>query len=307
MKYKELVKLWYDEHKKTIKESSASSYSVIIYNYLIPKFGNFKRNKIKHSDIQNYIFELSKKGLSNKTIKKIIIVLTSSLKYSLNGNDYRDINYSFSYPKSNNINNVEIFSTREKNKLANYLISNLDKKYCLGILIVLMSGIRIGELCALKWGDIDFSNGVLHINKTLQRVYEKSEDSGYSKINITIPKSQSSIRDIPISKYLLKILKDNKEKPGMYILTGNLHYMEPRLLRCHYDAILKKIKIRHKKFHSLRHTFASNAIQLGVDYKTVSEILGHSNVNTTLQLYVHSKMSQKRKCIELVTKKTIKN
>ena len=307
MKYKELVKLWYDEHKKTIKESSASSYSVIIYSYLIPKFGDFKRNKIKHSDIQNYIFELSEKGLSNKTIKKIIIVLTSSLKYSLNGNDVNDINFSFSYPKCNNINNVEIFSAREKNKLANYLVSNIDKKYCLGILIALMSGIRIGELCALKWSDIDFSNGILHINKTLQRVYEKTGDGGYSKIDISIPKSKSSIRDIPISKDLLKMLKDSKEKREMFILTGNLHYMEPRLLRSHYDSILKKLKITHKKFHSLRHTFASSAIQLGIDYKTVSEILGHSNVNTTLQIYVHSKMSQKRKCMELITKNIIMN
>ena len=306
IKYSELIRLWYDDHRKTIKESSAYNYSVIIYNHLLPRFGDYKLKKIKHIDIQNYIFELSDKGLSNKTIIIIIIILTNSLKYAINEKYIKEFNFSFLYPKSNKITNIEIFSDDEKNNFINYLINNIDKYYCIGILVGMMTGIRIGELCALKWKDIDLRNGILHINKTLQRIYKKDDDSNYSKIIITIPKTQSSIRNIPISKELLKILNSNKRDSEMYVLTGDYRYMEPRLIRKHYDLILKKLNIRHLKFHSLRHTFASNAIQLGVDYKTVSELLGHSNVNTTLRLYVHSKMAQKRECMELIAKNLAK-
>ena len=169
-------------------------------------------------------------------------------------------------------------------------------------MISLYSGIRIGELCALKWEDIDFKKNCLNINKTIQRVYIKGKDKNTSKVIITTPKTKNANREIPINKDFLEILKKVKSNKEHYVLSGSEKYIEPRTYRKYFNKVLNGLKIKHLNFHSLRHTFATNCISLGVDYKTVSELLGHANVNITLNLYVHPRYSQKKKCIDLVCK-----
>lgn len=306
--YKDWIYEWLLDKKNYVKESTYANYSNNIFNHIIPKLGDYYLKDINHKIIQNFLLELSrngnkngKSGLSEKTIKDICIIIKSSIKKAVNDGLINHIELSFNYPKSNKEEKIYILTKKEQNKLTNYSLNNINSRN-IGILLSLYSGIRIGELCALQWKDIDFQKGLLSIDKTIQRIYIKDKEFNNTKVIITNPKTKNANREIPINKEFLCILKNNKTKPQDYILSGNNKYIEPRTYRKYFEKVLKINNIKHINFHSLRHTFATNCISLGVDYKTVSELLGHANVNITLNLYVHPRMSQKKKCIDLVSK-----
>ena len=211
------------------------------------------------------------------------------------------IELSFNYPKDESNKKIYVLTKNEQKKITDYCINNINSRN-IGILISLYSGLRIGELCALKWEDIDFKKSLIIITKTVQRIYIKDKLESKSKIIITNPKTKNANREIPINKDFLEILKQVKTNNRDYVISGNNKLIEPRTYRKYFDKVLKTIKINHINFHALRHTFATNCISLGIDYKTVSELIGHANVNITLNLYVHPRMSQKKKCINLICK-----
>lgn len=306
--YKDWIYAWLIEKKDYIKESTYANYSNNIFNHIIPKLGNYTLNEINHKIIQDFLLELSKSGrkdntggLSEKTIKDITIIVKGSIKKGINEGKIKHMELSFNYPKDNKEKSIYILTKYEQNKITNYVLDNTNTKN-IGFLISLYSGIRIGELCALQWKDIDFKNNKLMITKTIQRVYIKDKDKSISKVIITTPKTKNANREIPINKDFLEIIKSLKTNKDNYILSNSDKYIEPRTYRKYFNKILKELKIKHFNFHSLRHTFATNCISLGSDYKTVSELLGHANVNITLNLYVHPRYSQKKKCIDLVSK-----
>ena len=306
--YKDWIYTWLLEKKDYIKESTYANYSNNIFNHIIPKLGNYYLNELNHKIIQDFLLGLSKNGrkdnnggLAEKTIKDITIIIKGSIKKGINEDKIKHIELTFNYPKDNKENKLYVLTKREQNKITNYVLENINSKN-IGLLISLYSGIRIGELCALKWDNVDFKKNCLTINKTIQRVYIKDKDKNVSKVIITTPKTKNANREIPINKNFLEILKKVKSDKEHYILTGNEKYIEPRTYRKYFNKVLDELKIKHFNFHSLRHTFATNCISLGVDYKTVSELLGHANVNITLNLYVHPRYSQKKKCIDLVCK-----
>lgn len=306
--YKDWIYIWLLEKKDYIKESTYANYSNNIFNHIIPKLGNYYLNELNHKVIQDFLLELSKNGrkdntggLAEKTIKDITIIIKGSIKKGINEDKIKHIELTFNYPKDNKENKLYVLTKREQNKITNYVLENINSRN-VGLLISLYSGIRIGELCALRWEDVDFKKNCLTINKTIQRVYIKDKNKNISKVIITTPKTKNANREIPINKDFLEILKKVKSDKKHYILTGNEKYIEPRTYRKYFNKILDELRIKHFNFHSLRHTFATNCISLGVDYKTVSELLGHANVNITLNLYVHPRYSQKKKCIDLVCK-----
>ena len=306
--YKDWIYTWLLEKKDYIKESTYANYSNNIFNHIIPKLGNYYLNELNHKVIQDFLLELSKNGrkdntggLAEKTIKDITIIIKGSIKKGINEDKIKHIELTFNYPKDNKENKLYVLTKREQNKITNYVLENINSRN-IGLLISLYSGIRIGELCALKWEDVDFKKNCLTINKTIQRVYIKDKNKNISKVIITTPKTKNANREIPINKDFLEILKKVKSDKEHYILTCNERYIEPRTYRKYFNKVLDELKIKHFNFHSLRHTFATNCISLGVDYKTVSELLGHANVNITLNLYVHPRYSQKKKCIDLVCK-----
>lgn len=306
--YKDWIYTWLLEKKDYIKESTYANYSNNIFNHIIPKLGNYYLNELNHKVIQDFLLELSKNGrkdnnggLAEKTIKDITIIIKGSIKKGINEDKIKHIELTFNYPKDNKENKLYVLTKREQNKITNYVLENINSRN-IGLLISLYSGIRIGELCALKWEDVDFKKNCLTINKTIQRVYIKDKNKNISKVIITTPKTKNANREIPINKDFLEILKKVKSDKKHYVLTGNEKYIEPRTYRKYFNKVLDELKIKHFNFHSLRHTFATNCISLGVDYKTVSELLGHANVNITLNLYVHPRYSQKKKCIDLVCK-----
>ena len=174
----------------------------------------------------------------------------------------------------------------------------------LGIYICLSAGIRIGEICALTWGDIDTDTGVISIRKTIQRIYIVEEDNRHTELVLDTAKTKNSIRDIPMNRDLLKILKPIKKvvNESFYVLTNEAKPTEPRTYRNYYKKLMRELDIPKLKFHGLRHSFATRCIESNCDYKTVSVILGHSNISTTLNLYVHPNMEQKKKCIDQMFK-----
>ena len=306
--YSDWIYEWLIEKKEYIKESTYANYSNNIFNHIIPKLGNIYIQDLNHKIIQDFLLNLFKSGrkdgtggLSEKTIKDITIIIKGSLRKAINEEKIRHFELSFIYPRDNKDSKIYILSKHEQNKLTNYVLENLTNRN-IGLLISLYSGLRICELCALQWNDIDFKKNILSVNKTIQRVYIKDKDKNISKVIITTPKTKNANREIPINKDFLELLKQLKTKGEDYIITGSNKYLEPRTYRKYFNKVLKQVKIKQFNFHSLRHTFATNCISLGVDYKTVSELLGHANVNITLNLYVHPRLSQKKKCIDMICK-----
>lgn len=306
--YSDWIYEWLIDKKEYIKESTYANYSNNIFNHIIPNLGNIYIQDLNHKTIQDFLLNLFKNGrkdgaggLSEKTIKDITIIIKGSLRKAINEEKIRHFELTFNYPKDNKDSKIYILSKHEQNKLTNYVLENLTNRN-IGLLISLYSGLRIGELCALQWNDIDFKKNILSVNKTIQRVYIKDKDNNISKVIITTPKTKNANREIPINKEFLELLKKLKTKGDDYIITGSSKYLEPRTYRKYFNKVLKQVKIKQFNFHSLRHTFATNCISLGVDYKTVSELLGHANVNITLNLYVHPRLSQKKKCIDMICK-----
>lgn len=306
IKFSEWIDFWLENEKSFLKESTYATYSNIIENHIKPSLGAKNINHIQNNDLQNIIFEKlnsgrlsNKKGLSLKTVKDIMTVTKSCLNSAMKNGIIKRKTFDYKFPKNISSKKIKIFSHTEHLKLFQYINSNLDEK-SLGILISLLCGLRIEEVCGLKWCDIDFENEILSVNRTVQRIYIKKTISSESKIIISSPKTTSSFRNIPLSKHLIKIMKNLRKNDDFYIITGNKNFIEPRIYRKYYYSILSSLNLSKLSFHSLRHTFATQAIELGTDYKTVAEILGHSSINTTLNLYVHPKMEYKRKCLNLI-------
>ena len=188
---------------------------------------------------------------------------------------------------------MSVFTNSEQERLCEYLSLNLNH-YNIGILLCLFTGIRIGELCALRWEDISISERTIYIHQTMQRIQRKNDDKK-TIIHISTPKSQCSIRTIPIPDNLIEMIIQFSTLQSGYFLTENdSKFVEPRTLQNHFKKVLREIDITDKNFHSLRHTFATRCVELGFDVKSLSEILGHASVNITMNRYVHPSLELKR-------------
>ena len=204
------------------------------------------------------------------------------------------------YPGNQKEKRVEVLSQKQQGDLLDAI--HQDGSYeALGYAMALYTGLRIGEICALKWENINMYERKIFVNKTIQRIYLKEGDGGKSKVIITTPKSEKSIRNIPVSDALYGLLREKVcDDKNIYFITGTRKYMEPRLYRKHYKKFLLQNKMEYIKFHGLRHTFATRCIEQGANYKVVSELLGHSSVKLTLDYYVHPQWEEKKKCVELI-------
>ena len=296
IKFEEIAKEWLQYKRAMIKESTYYNYLFIINKYLIPKFQKKTLRKLAKFNY-NEMFQEMTKTLASKTIKDISNVLKAILKYA-NQNYKCDIDLErITSPKVEN-KNLKILNKKEKKRLEKRCLKENSLK-SLGVVICLNTGMRIGELCALKWENIDIEGRMIYIKKTLQRVY--LGEKGLSKVIIDKPKTRSSIRSIPISNKLYEILAPLKKVYNNedFFLTGSSdRYLEPRNYQYIYKMQLKKSRVKEYNFHILRHTFASDCIEVGMDPKSLSEILGHANVNITLNRYVHSSIRIKKKFLE---------
>lgn len=297
----EVIGLWKIDKKQYVKKSSFSAYTLLIENHLLPIFSN--KCAIEEAYVQSFVFQKLETGLSHKTIKDILIVLKMILKFGAKNKWLDYTPFDIQFPTEREKHHIEVLTRTDQKKIMNYIQEHFTFRN-LGVYICLSAGIRIGEVCALTWEDVDTDNGVISVNQTIQRIYVIEEGIRKTELILDTPKTKNSIREIPISKDLLKILKPFKKivNPSFFVLTNDAKPTEPRTYRSYYKNLMKELKMPDLKFHGLRHSFATRCIESNCDYKTVSVLLGHSNISTTLNLYVHPNMEQKKKAIEQMFK-----
>ena len=297
----EVIDLWKIDKKQYVKKSSFSAYTLLIENHLLPNFGN--KIAIEEADVQSFVFQKLETGLSHKTIKDILIVLKMILKFGAKNKWLQYTSFDIQFPTEREKHNIEVLTKTDQKKIMNYIQEHFTFRN-LGVYICLSAGMRIGEVCALTWEDIDTDNGIISVNRTIQRIYVIEDGTRRTELILDTPKTKNSIREIPISKDLLRILKPFKKivNQSFFVLTNDAKPTEPRTYRSYYKNLMKELKMPELKFHGLRHSFATRCIESNCDYKTVSVLLGHSNISTTLNLYVHPNMEQKKKAIEQMFK-----
>ena len=286
--------MWFDQLHH-IKQSTKTVYQSYANKHIKPRMGNICLNKLTSKDIQSFVDQLSD-SLSPKTVRAVYAMLKKCINAAYEEEIIFNVTNNIKLPKIFN-KEVRILNHREQFILENAIENSSNSNY-IGILICLYTGIRIGELCALTWNDIDLARSLLTINKTMYRV-KTGDGVKKTQIVISTPKSVSSQREIPIASFLLDRLIPLKKISG-YIINNSGKFIEPAVYGRLFSRLLDKIGLPHIKFHSLRHSFAVRALELGVDIRTLSELLGHSSVSTTLNFYGHSFPEHKRRQIELI-------
>ncbi len=297
----EIAELWKNDKKLYVKKSTFSAYVLLLENHLLPAFKDYY--EIGDEEVQKFVFQKLDQGLSQKSIKDILIVLKMVLKFGAKNKWIEFINFDVQYPTVRETHTIEVLSRTHQKKVMGYIQEHFTFRN-LGVYICLSSGIRIGEICALTWEDLDADNGIIYVRKTIQRIYVIENGERKTELLLDSPKTKNSIREIPISRDLLRMLKPFKKivNPNFFVLTNDAKPTEPRTYRSYYKNLMKKLDIPEIKFHGLRHSFATRCIESNCDYKTVSVLLGHSNISTTLNLYVHPNLEQKKKAIDQMFK-----
>ena len=300
-KFSKIVALWKEDKKQYVKRSTFAAYTLLIENHILPSFGEMAL--VEEQDVQTFVFRKLNEGLSHKTIKDILIVLKMKLRFGAKNQmtEYRQIDIKF--PTERDKHSIDILNRSHQKQIMEYIRLHFTFKN-LGIYICLSAGMRIGEICALTWDDLDVENGIIHVRKTIQRIYVIEEHRKYTEVILDTPKTKNSIREIPMTKNLLKMIRPIKKivNGNFYVLTNEPKPTEPRTYRNYYKQFMQSLGLPLIKFHGLRHSFATRCIESKCDYKTVSVLLGHSNISTTLNLYVHPNLEQKKRCMEQMSR-----
>lgn len=293
----QITEEWKEEKKKYVKKSTYAAYQLLIQNHIKPYFGDLY--EVNEEKVQQFVFDKLDAGLSEKTIRDIIILLKMILKFGIKNGYLEYIQIDAKFPSKQEKKDLDVLSKADQKKFMEHLRNNFTFKN-LGIFICLSTGMRIGEICGLRWCDVDTVEGVIKVRHTLQRIYIIEGETRHTELLLDTPKTANSVRDIPMSSELLKMLKSlNKVvNENYYVISNDIKPIEPRTYRNYYKKLCKQLDIPELKFHGLRHSFATRCIESKADYKTVSVLLGHSNISTTLNLYVHPNKEQKKKTID---------
>ncbi len=299
MKYKEWLQEWLKNYVKiSAKQRTLSRYTEISNDHLIPSLGEYELQSLSPIILQKYISELldygnlkTGGGLSASSVNSIITVIQSSLNVAFNlGFMTERVGDKLKRPKSNE-KKIECFSAEEQRVIEKAVLSD-SRSYMFGVFLCLYSGLRIGELLALEWSDIDFLNCTLSVTKTC---FDGKNVNGVFGRITDRPKTQSSCRIVPLPKQIMPLLKTVKKNSESYfVIAKGQDGLLIRTYQRNFASLLKRLNISPRGFHALRHTFATRAIECGIDVKTLSEILGHKNPTITLNRYAHSLMEHKK-------------
>lgn len=301
LSFEDLCNKWIIENETKNKQSTTAKYNGIIQKHIIPFFNKIKTSELELNDVNTFIRQkIFQENLNPNTVNNIITVLIQIIKYGENHGVIDYFNYDVIKPAAN-FKELEILTEDEQKRLVSSIKSNITDEN-IGILLSLYTGLRIGEICALTWEDIDITAGTIYIRKTLQRISMPNKATG-SKTTVIVdtPKSHKSIRKIPIPDFLLaelKKLSGNCTEKSYILTSSEVRYTEPRAYQYKFKKYLNQAGIRNINFHALRHTFATRAIEQNVDIKSLSEILGHSTVSFTLDKYVHPSFSIKKQSLQ---------
>ena len=289
---------WKADKRQWVKPSTYATYVTLLNKHLLPFFSG--RTSISEAEIQAYVNAEIGSGLCRKSVRDSLTVLKMILRYGEKTAHWPHAVFEVRYPKSSEVKaELPVLSQNQQQILHGYLREHASCEN-LGMLISMQSGLRIGEVCGLQWRDLDVAAGMMRVRKTVQRIWLSDGPERENYLLVASPKTLSSVRDIPVSRELLRILWPLKARmpEDCYVVSGTTTPEEPRRLRAHFRRVLRQLGLPPFRFHALRHSFATRCIEAGCDCKTVSVILGHSSVTTTMNLYVHPDNGAKRAVIE---------
>ena len=296
---------WLSSNKIRLKGGTINKYQNIIDTHLMPDLGLVKIVRITSSMINSFLSKKLMDGridgsgaLSPSYVRSMMIVINSAIKYAVSEGLCEPFKTPINKPSLEQ-KEIPVLTIIEQKRLEDIIYADFDE-FKAGVLLSLYTGLRIGELCALSWNDVDMINKVIHVRHTIARVKNENETDAYkTKLIIDKPKTKASTRDIPISSLLFDLLKRLKNGyDSNFVISKDSSFVNPRTFEYHYQQLLKQNNIPYINFHCIRHTFATRCIEAGVDIKSLSEILGHANVNITLNTYVHSSIELKRSQLE---------
>ncbi len=298
MKYNQWLREWLDFYvKPTAKISTIKKYERFVKGYLVPELGDYEINELTPVLLQRFAVGLSEKGLSSGTVNLYLSIVKASLRRaSLSGVADKDYSTVIVRPRLRE-KRVESFSKEEQRMIERYILEKGDTRL-FGIIVCLYTGLRIGELLALEWVDIDLHKGTLSVLKTCTDSWVGGH---YVKL-LDTPKTASGLRTIPIPKDLQPIFYEMQRKSdSRFVISARTeHGAQIRSYQRSFELLLKRLGIAHKSFHSLRHTFATRALECGMDVRTLSELLGHSDPTVTLRRYAHSMLEHKTEMMNRV-------
>lgn len=291
----------FDFRINDLKPSSFERYEGIYRNYIKDSIiGKKKLFDLRAADIQGYYNRLIEEGKTPNSIKTLNKYLKACLSEALKQN-YINKNYCalVTLPKIKENNDITVFTLEEQQKFIDIINGHRLKAL---FIFALGTGLRVGELLALKWSDINFNNNTVSVNKSIKRVVEISKDGSRKSILLEqTPKTNSSIRIMPIPSNIIKELEVHREKQNiekensknLYIdndlifATDLGNYIDNKNLTKTYKRLLDKANIDYKKFHSLRHTYATRLFEADIPIKSVQILMGHSDISTTMNIYTH--------------------
>lgn len=284
-----LANEWLFVNKERVKPSTLQRYQGFMKNHIIPVIGHVSLVYINTASVHEFALNRVRAGLAPQSVNSILVFLHSCLKYGHRqyGFNMPDIIYLSPIKKE-----MRVLSTDEQRKLIAYLTDDMDI-YKFGVLLTLYTGLRLGELCALRWEDIE--PDCIRVRKTMQRL--QKEDGSGTELHIGAPKTGSSIRVIPIPSFLkesLEAFREAAQGREYFLAKKGMPIAEPRVMQYKFRIFLKEAGIEKANFHCLRHSFATTAVARGFELKSLSEVLGHANIQTTLQRYVHSSFELKQ-------------
>ena len=294
----EILDLWLSFAAASLKPTTYSTYFSIVENHIRPCLGEMKTGRLTDSDIEGFMLRLGAKEppLSGSTARGISNVLRSVLVFAAKHGCPASPE-ACKCPKKPLKSEIFVLTNDEQRRLLTTLGSP-PSGADLGILICLKTGLRVGEVCALKWGDVSFSSGLLSVNRTVQRIISPPRGQAKTLLHFGEPKSVNSKRKIPLSPALYDALSKSRGQDDCFIVSGRTDKtVEPRSMQRRFKTVLKHSGIRDMNFHVLRHTFATKCVDSGFDVKSLSMILGHSSVSTTMNTYVHPSMEKIREMI----------
>lgn len=304
--FREILYLWLDNKKCNMKVQTYAKYLQLIDNHLVPYIESISVNEVNVIYVNRLLAEKSDYGrldgcggLSPSYVKTIAFIVNSSLDFASQNGFCQPLNGDIISPRLFK-REIDILSIVEQIKLEKYLFENTGIEK-LGIILSLYAGLRIGEICGLRWEDIDFDERLIHVKYTVERIKNIGAKSNEPKTSLILSnvKSASSDRYIPMPNKLYQILKEYRCRNKKFVLPGESYdFTDPRNYQYVFRKCLLKANIRKINYHALRHTFATRCIESGMDVKTLSEILGHASVNITLNTYVHSSLDHKRNQME---------
>lgn len=317
---------WMEKMRKRWKPTTYDIYQRLVDRYIVPVLGGYRVEEVDSSVLRAFaeeIPQISGKQLTGPYLKYVCSLARQIMEYALQQNDLPLPPPAVPQLQAKK-RNVNLPGEREFEILRNWLVQNLEDETCLGILVAMYTGIRIGELCALQWKNIDVENGYIAISSNLQRVRIYGNESGKdaespenkdgsetppegtadsakkTQVCTQMPKTLQSIRTVPLPDGLQRILAQRRQPSECYLIPGTRYaWTDVRTLQYRFAGILKKCGLQPFRFHLLRHAFASRCIWQGCDIKSLSEVLGHSSTQITMNIYVHSSMQQKKNMMNL--------